>query len=52
MDKNILETTREVHAILNGIKALVAADSGMDAAAVSANCLADMGLEKLEGLWS
>lgn len=49
--KEMVAITQEVHAILNGIKALVAVDHNMDAAAVSMDRLADMGIEKLEALW-
>ena len=48
MSADTIQITHELHAILTGIRALIAADNRLDAAAVSIDRLAGMGVVMLE----
>lgn len=51
MSQDTINLTHELHAILNGIRALISADNRLDAAATSIDRLAGLGIDKLEESW-
>lgn len=51
MNKSMIETSHDLHAMFAAIKALIAQDGHIDEAATSIDRLASMGMEKIEKTW-